>query len=216
MGVNFYILDERSVRLAIGKSILSVGTLRRFWKITEMTAEREQELRQALEGAPQSPKAVMLAEPCEEAAIIHGNPSLQRAHLVLGWDSGRFKTTDFNWDYLPVLGYAIREPANDVYRLHEMSHGELIPIDEAHAVELQVLNQQGELIRRGQPTIAECREVRSFIDGYAQADCVLEDGRQEKFLVKLVGQALPPRGWLVGKKPMDLGWFSADEIGTSG
>lgn len=80
-GGNLYILDKIMVRLAIGKTIHCVGTLRRFWKIIEMTAEWEWELQQAAESAPQSPKAVMLAEPCEEAAIIQGNSSLQRAHL---------------------------------------------------------------------------------------------------------------------------------------
>lgn len=168
-----------------------------------MTAEREQELRQTVATVTQSPRAVMLAAPCEDAATIWGNPSIQKAHLVLGWDRGRFKTTDIHWDYLPVLGYAVREPSDDIYRLHEMSHGKLLPIDEARAVGLQVLNPQGELIRRGQPRIAECREVQPFIDNYAQADCVLEDGRHEKLLVELAGQALPPPSWLADWQEAD-------------
>jgi len=34
-----------------------------------------------------------------------GNRLIQKAHLVLGWDSGRFKATDIHGDCLPVLSY---------------------------------------------------------------------------------------------------------------
>jgi hypothetical protein len=31
------------------------------------------------------------------------------AHLVLGWDADRSSVTDFGWDHLPVLGYAVKK-----------------------------------------------------------------------------------------------------------
>jgi hypothetical protein len=90
-------LDKRSVRLATGKTIYRIGTLRRFWKITEMTAVREQELRQTADAVTWSPQAVMLAEPCQKVTIISDNPSIQNAHQVLGWNLGQVKTNDFAW-----------------------------------------------------------------------------------------------------------------------
>ena len=44
MGVNIFILQRRPVRLSVGGVAQSVGSLRRFWKITELDNERGAEL----------------------------------------------------------------------------------------------------------------------------------------------------------------------------
>ena len=85
--------------------------------------------------------------------------------LVLGWDEGRGSVTDFGWDYLPRLGYAVRDPAGGSYTLQEERAGLLHVIDDRRPRELDLLAAGGELIRRGQPRITMCRSVRPYIAG---------------------------------------------------
>lgn len=90
------------------------------------------------------------------------NPT--RAHLVLGWDKGRGNVTDFGWDYLPQLGYAVRDPVRSEYTLYEMRDGLLYHMDEARA--LLLIDAEGKLIYQGQPRITTCHSVKPYIEGY--------------------------------------------------
>ena len=208
MGVNIYVLDRRTVRLSTGGVINDVGTLHRFWKITEVDEERNRELEElekAVAGMP-SPAAAMVADfnefPPGDAAGRN-----VRAHTVIGWDEGRTTVTDLEWDYLPVLGYAVRDPQTEVFVLHELRDGVLNEIGRERAAGLGLTDTEGRLLPHGQPVVEECRAVRPFIPGYAEADCSFSDGRQQKLLIGVTGDELPQRSWLVGKKPAELGRF---------
>jgi hypothetical protein len=112
--------------------------------------------------------------------------------------------TDFGWDYLPRLGYAVRDAAAGIYVLHEEKSGRLHPINLERATELGLVDRTGRMIRHGQPRITACQSVRQYIAGYAESDCVLDNGRDERLLIAISGDALPPETWLVGKRPMDV------------
>ena len=202
MGVNTFLLDRRTATLLIGASKQTVGTLRRFFKLTELDDERVAELDAAARVTP-SPAAALVVDISE--LPLAGEPDKPvAAHLVLGWDEGRGSVTDFGWDYLPRLGYAIRNRANGEYTLHEERLGLLHAIDNRRALELDLLAAGGELIRHGQPRITICRSVRPYIPGYAEADCTFDSGAENKLLIGVPDGQLPPETWFVGKRPMDV------------
>ncbi len=205
MGVNIYILDRRPVRLSVGGTGQDVGSLRRSWKITEMNDERADELSksEAAASAVRSPAAAMLAD-VEELPLASASGVTVRAHLVIGWDEGRTRVTDTGWDYLPILGYGVRDPDAEVFMLHEERDGTLHHLDRERAFAIGLIGPDGLLAKRGQPTILECRSVQSYIAGYAEADCKFDDGRQQKLLVDVAGNAMPDPSWFIGKKPMQV------------
>jgi hypothetical protein len=205
MGVNIYILDRRPARLRVGELEHRIGSLRRFWKITELDEERVGEVyasKVKLAGVP-SPKAAMVAD-VEEMPLGSVTGIEVKAHPVIGWDEGRTRVTDMGWDYLPILGYAIRDPDSGIFVLHESRDGVLHRLDHGRAVELGLIKPDGKLVRRGQPTIAECRSVRPYIPGYAEADCMLDNGQEEKLLIGVADGPLPEPAWLTGKTPMQI------------
>jgi len=208
MGVNIFLLDRRLARLRVGGFDHEIGSLRRFWKITEWTQERADELKasEAVSSAMPSPRAAMVVDVIDIPTGSATGPGV-RAHRVIGWDQGRTKVTDMNWDYLPTLGYAVRDPDSMAFVLHEMRDGALHRLDRERAVELGLIDQDGQLKLSGQPTIAECTAVRHYIDGYAQADCIFDDGRHEKLLFGVSGKELPDTAWLAGKKPMQVEYY---------
>ena len=133
MGVNIFILDRRATKLAIAGVVQDVGSLRRFWKITELDEERAGELSasEAAVSAMPSPKAAMIADVVE--VPLASRPDIEiSAHQVIGWDEGRTSVTDMGWDYLPVLGYAVRDPDSGVFTLHERCDGVLHPLGRRH------------------------------------------------------------------------------------
>lgn len=201
MGVNLYLLDRRPVTLVIGGSRHIVGMLRRFFKITEMDTARSAECAAAGEIKP-SPVAVMNID-VVEMPLANETDGLAPAHLVLGWDEGRGSVTDFRWDYLPLLGYAVRENSTGSYILHEERSGRLHVMDIARAHALHLLDANGQLLRIGQPRVVECRKVVHYITGYAEADCTFDNGSQEKLVISVGGASLPEPGWLIGKTPME-------------
>jgi hypothetical protein len=208
MGVNIYILDRRPARLRVGELEQSIGSLRRFWKITELNEERAGELNASevkLSNKP-SPKAAMVAD-VEEMPLGSATGIEVKTHPVIGWDEGRTRVTDMGWDHLPVLGYAIRDPDSGVFVLHENRGGALYRLNHDRAVELGLLGPDGQLVRCGQPTIVECRSVRPYIPGYAEADCAFDNGRREKLLVAIVNAVMPEPDWFAGKRPMDVERF---------
>jgi hypothetical protein len=208
VGVNIYILDRRPVRLSIAGIGQDVGSLRRSWKITEMDGGRIDELNasEAAASAMPSLAAAILAD-VEELPLASASGVTVRAHLVIGWDEGRTRVTDMGWDYLPVLGYGVRDLESGVFVLHEKRDGALHHVDRERAIELGVMGPDGQLAGRGQPTISECRSVQSYIAGYAEADCTFDDGRQEKLLIGIADGTLPDPSWLTGKKPMQVEQF---------
>ena len=213
MGVNTFLLDRRTVTLLIGGSKQTVGTLRRFFKLTELDDERAAERDAAAHITP-SPAAALVMD-ITELPLAGAPDKPVPAHLVLGWDEGRGSVTDFGWDYLPRLGYAVRDPASGNYTLHERRSGLLHPIDALHARELGLLGADGELIRHGQPRIAACRSVRPWIPGYAEAECTFDTGAGDKLLIVTPDDQLPPESWFVGKRPMDVRRYQRDSGGPT-
>ena len=205
MGVNIFILDRRPARLAVAGVEQDVGSLRRFWKITELDEERSGELSasEAAASAIPSPKAAMIADVVEMPLGSKSGAEVS-AHRVIGWDEGRTSVTDMGWDYLPVLGYAVRDPDGGVFALHEERDGVLYRLDRDRAAELGLTGPDGLLMRRGQPVISECRSVRLIIAGYAEADCTFDNGREERFLIGIADGPLPEPSWLAGKTPMQI------------
>ena len=124
MGVNIFLLDRRTAVLSIGGTRQTVGTLRRFFKLTELDAERAAE-RDAAANVIPSPVAVLLMD-ITDLPMATAPEQPVRAHLVLGWDEGRGSVTDFGWDYLPRLGYAVRDPATSEYTLYEERDAERV------------------------------------------------------------------------------------------
>ena len=208
MGVNTFLLDRRRVKVLVGSTTQDVGTLRRYFKLTEMDAHRGKALDDAASVRP-SPTAALVID-VTEMPLAAAPTSPARAHLLLGWDEGRGSVTDFGWDHLPVLGYCVRDPQNDAYVLFEEQSGLLHLIDDARAAELHLLDAAGVLVRQGQPTIEVCHSVCPYISGYAEADCSFDNGKRDKLLVDIVGDQVPPPSWLVGKRPRDVKCYRAD------
>ena len=195
MGVNTFLLDRRTATLMIGGTHHTVGTLRRFFKLTELDEERGAELDAAARISP-SPAAALIVD-ISEFPLAGGSDKPVPAHLVLGWDEGRGSVTDFGWDYLPQLGYAIRDPASGHYILHEKRSGLLHAMNETRAADLRLLDRDGQLVRRGQPRITACRSVTRYIPGYAEADCTFDRGAGDKLLIATDDDHLPPENWFM-------------------
>jgi hypothetical protein len=202
MGVNTFLLDRRTAKLLIGGNSQTVGTLRRFFKLTELDEKRAAELDAAARITP-SPAAAMLMD-ITELPLADEPARPVAAHMVLGWDEGRGSVTDFGWDYLPRLGYALRNAATQEYVLFELRDDLLYPIDARQAFDLGLLDGHGRLIRRGQPVITGCENVRPFLNHYADADCTLSSGATETLMTAIEGGTLPPAEWFLGKRPMDV------------
>jgi hypothetical protein len=211
MGVNTFLLDRRTVTLLIGASKQTVGTLRRFFKLTELDDERLAELDAAARIAP-SPVAALVMD-ISDLPLASEPDKPVAVHLVLGWDEGRGSVTDFGWDYLPRLGYAVRNAATQEYCLFELRDDLLYPIDANRALELGLLDGSGRLIRRGQPVITGCHNIRPFLDRYADADCTLSSGATETLMTIIEGGSLPPAEWFIGKRPMDVQRYRRNPAG---
>jgi hypothetical protein len=212
MGVQLYLLDRRLVTLLIGGVEEEIATLRQFWKVTEIDSARAAEIeavKTSLRGKP-APFAAMIAGASEMP--LASKPSRNIAvHLILGWDEDRASVTDLAWDYLPILGYAVKTADSTGYVLHEERDGLLHPISEGRAMELGILDASGRLIRTGQPSIIECKSVRPYIANYAEADCLLSDGRMVEILTSVEAGVLPTPGWYAGKRPSDVTKFTPVE-----
>lgn len=212
MGVNTFLLDRRTATLLIGASKQTVGTLRRFFKLTELDEERAAELDAAASIAP-SPAAALVMD-ISELPLASEPDRPVAAHLVLGWDDGRGSVTDFGWDYLPQLGYAVRDRADGNYTLYEERSGLLHTIDDRRVRKLGLLDANCELIRRGQPRITACRSVTSYIiPGYAEADCTFDSGTGDKLLIVTLDNQLPPEDWFIGKRPLDVRCYQPNSAG---
>jgi hypothetical protein len=207
LGVNVFILDRRRVKLSIAGHLVEVGMLRRFWKITELDDERSAELTRAeavARNQPSPPAAIVadvLEFPCPSPGV--------RAHLVIGWEAGRSKVTDMGWDYLPTIGFAVRNPASDGYVLHEERGEELVPVTADRARLTRLIASDGSIALPGPPTINSCRSVALRYPGYAEADCIFSDGRHEMLLVAVRDGGLPSPEWFVGKRPSEAESYPA-------
>jgi hypothetical protein len=208
MGVQVYLLDRRKVTLLIDGVAEEIGTLRKFWKVTELNAKRAAEIdsvQASLSGTP-APVAAMIAEVGE--LPLESEPSREVAvHLVLGWDENRASVTDLAWDYLPVLGYAVKAADSTGYVLHEECEGLLYPMSKSRAMELKILNEAKRLVRLGQPSIVECRAVKPYLTLYVEADCLLSDGRAVEILTAVGTGNLPSASWYAGKRPADVATY---------
>ncbi len=213
MGVQTYLIDRRMVTLFVDGIGVEIATLRRFWKVTEIDNERAAEIdaaRASLSGKS-APVAVMVADVTE--LPLASAPGMAAAvHLVLGWDEDRVSVTDFLWDYLPVLGYAVKTIDTTCYALHEERDGLLYPVSESRAMALGILEAGGRLVRHGQPSITECRAVKPYINLYAEADCLLSDGRTAEILTSIGAGNLPTPSWYEGKRPADVAVYHGDEL----
>ena len=209
VGVNIFILDRRPAKLAIAGVVQDVGSLRGFWKITELDEKRTAELSawEAAVSALPSPKAALIADVVEMP--LASKPGIEvNAHQVIGWDEGRTSVTDMGWDYLPVLGYAVRDSGNEIFTLHERRDSVLHQLGHDRAVELGLIGPDGQLVRRGQPVITRCENVRPFLDKYADADCTLSTGDRTTLIATIEGGRLPPPKWFIGKTPKEATNYS--------
>lgn len=212
MGVQVYLMDRRTVPLQVGAGRYEIGTLRRFWKLTELDTDRSSEITAARSrlGSKPAPVAVMINEVSEIAhATAAGHPVA--AHLVLGWDADRVSVTDMDWDYLPVLGYAVRDEATGIHVLHEVRDGEMLPFNDDRAEQTGLITPGGQLARHGQPSIIACLRVAPFIETCAEADCVLSNGKTTKILTSVTPGNLPDPAWYAGKRPVDVKTYRAGE-----
>ena len=210
MGVQLYILDRRQTALVIAGTRHTIGILRRSWKLTEIDAERASEISAAKEShkGGVAPAAVMVAEVSDIPLLAAPGHSVA-AHSVIGWEAGRHTVTDMAWDFLPVLGFAVRALGTDDFVLHEEREGGLMPLTLARAMELSILDEAGQLLRHGQPPIVKCLGVKPLIQSYAIATCRLAYGRPVELVTEIVADGLPPTGWYIGKLPSETKVFSA-------
>jgi len=211
MGVNTFLLDRRTATLVVGGKKQTVGTLRRFYKLTELDDERAAELDAAARIRP-SPAAALIVD-ISELPLAGAPDTPVAAHLVLGWDEGRGSVTDFGWDYLPQLGYGVRDPATSEYTLYEERDGLLHGIGETRAFERGLIDANGKLLAHGQPCITECAAVRPFLDRYANADCTLSTGARETLMTAIEDGRLPPTDWFIGKTPREVATYPATRPG---
>lgn len=205
MGVNIFILDRRRAQLAVAGVVQDVGSLRRFWKITELDEDRAGELSasEAIVAGMPSPKAVMVAD-VVEMPLSSASGTEVAAHQVIGWDDGRTRVTDMGWDFLPVLGYAVRDPESGIFALHEERDGALHRLESERAIELGLVGPDGKLLKHEQPVITACENIRPFLDKYADADCTLSKDGKKTLMTRIEGGELPPAEWFIGKKPMQI------------
>ena len=197
MGVELYILDRRTVRLDVGGSLHDVGVLRHAGKLTEQLGAP------SVADAP-SPVAALVARPIE-MPVPDRTASPAAAHLVLAWESGRRSVTDIDWDFLPVLGYAVRDAARGTYVLHHLTDGALLPLSAARAVQVGLV-RGNRLMRGKQPRIVECIGARLIVADCAEAEVVLDNGNRATLMVRTSGK-LPPTEWFVGKRPIEVEVF---------
>lgn len=146
---------------------------------------------------------------------IHGRPGsvTAPAGARTSFRPPRFRTsvTDPDWDYLPALGYAVRDPDSKSFVFHARRDGVLHRLDRERAVGLGLVGADGLLMPHGQPVISECRSVHPYGAGYAEADCTFDDWRQEKLLITVAEGALPKPRWFVGKKSMQVERFPSPQ-----
>jgi hypothetical protein len=205
MSVQLHLLEPKMVNLLIGNLSFKIGTLRRFWKVTEMTDERERDVEQAklsLNGTD-APLAAMVVD-ISDIPLCDTPGTDVSAHVVLGWDADRYLVADWDWDFLPVLGYAVRETSSNGYALHELQNGTLFRMTPMRAISVGIIDEGGRLRRCGQPTISSCQVVEPYLSNYVQAKCTLSDGRTAELLTRVGGQHLPESGWYIGKRPADI------------
>jgi hypothetical protein len=209
MGVQLYLLDRRKTPLVIAGSRHLIGTLRRSWKLTEINDERAAEISAVEESLKGSdlPAAAMVAE-VVELPLFDAPESLAAAHTVIGWEPNRYSVTDVAWDFLPILGFAVRPRGTDEFVLHEEHGGGLVPMVAARAAEKSILDGAGRLLPHGQPLVTKCFAVKALTESYVMANCELADGRTADLVTELRAGGLPPTSWYEGKLPSETKVFS--------
>jgi hypothetical protein len=106
----------------------------------------------------------------------------------------------------------VRDPDSGIFALHERRDGALHWLDHDRAVELGLIGPDGQLVRRGQPVITGCENVRPFLDKYADADCTLSTGNKETLMTAIKDGKLPPAEWFVGKTPMQIKKYPPERL----
>ena len=145
MGIQTYVLDRRRIPLTIGGRRHFVGSLRRYYKVTELDAERVDELESA--AVTPSPAVAMVVDIAH--LTLSDRPGIPMAAcLVIAWDQGRGHTQDFDWDGQPQLGYAVFHRSINEHILYEYVGGALTLIDVERARELGILDADGQLMVR--------------------------------------------------------------------
>ncbi|NNM56615.1 hypothetical protein [Acidocella sp.] len=148
MGVDIYLRDRRKQTVMIDSFPKSVGLLRRLSKITELNEARLAQIaatNEAFRGKPAPPAAIV---PNAFECRLSGSPDrLVQGYLVIGWDAERTEVTDYGWDDLPILGYAVRTDGTAELVLHEERGGLLHPLSFSRAIELGILSKTGKFHR---------------------------------------------------------------------
>jgi hypothetical protein len=200
MGVDIYSLQSGvSRQIRIGGTTHSVGVTGRLWKVTE-TGDRQSRIDnvEALEDAQAARTAETPSVVLVDALYEFGDHREIHAYRLLGWDSGRVRTQDLDWDHLPTVGWAV-DTNDGPLAVHEEVDGRLEPMSEDRAREMGILGHDGRLAEHALPVIAECRSVRGMGGGYYDAECLLGDGRSAHVLGESESGELPDTGWFVGR-----------------
>lgn len=203
MGVQIYSLRAGSgKKLRIGSSVHSIGTLARLWKMTETDIQPDRiEYVEGLADAQAAGRKRQTLNVVVVEDTYHLGPNGDIAGSpVLGWDKGRAKTQDYDWDHLPKLGWAILGD-DGVPVLHENVEGALVPMTDDRAIEKGIVGRDGRLAEQRLPTIIECFSVEKMGTTFYLADCRFSDGRRIEVLGESESGDMPTADWFVGQTP---------------
>lgn len=122
-------------------------------------------------------------------------------------------TNDDDWDFLPVIGHGKLDEEGNIVLIHP---GTKKVFTRQQATKLGLLDKEGELPRFGQPTITKCKSIKpiSWSKTLFEATCAMSHFRPtafRRFLFESPDGGLPPKEWLVGKKPTEARTYIAPE-----
>ncbi|HQT43700.1 MAG TPA: hypothetical protein PLD79_06845 [Halothiobacillus sp.] len=139
MGVDLYLLNKRKTALVIDGKKTRIGTASRLCKLTEINEWRMATITatEAALAGQKMPKTVIIDIEYDMPMAL--SRETLNARPVLRWADDRTRVTDFEWDDLPVLGYAIRDNESHAYTLYEKRFGKLYPVSVDRAIEVGIL-----------------------------------------------------------------------------
>jgi hypothetical protein len=200
MGVDIYSLQPGVRRhVLIGGATYEVGFIGRLWKVTETGLRPDRiDTVEALEDVQAARTAVTPPVMMVDGHYSFGEQREILAFMLLGWDSGRVRTQDYDWDHLPTLGWAVDTPEGGLV-VHEEIEGQLLPMSRERATKLGILTPDGQLAEHRLPVIAECLSIESLGATFYAAECRLEDGRTVSVSGESESGELPDATWFAGR-----------------
>jgi hypothetical protein len=216
MGIQLYLLGSRKTSFFIEDHSFQIGTLKRFYKSSEITPYRESQMAAvaAQVKAKPAPKAVMMESADESPYHLRLKSAPTRpanAHLLLGWERDRSSISDYKWDYLPVLGYLVESPTTGWLELYDENDGYLQLTSYKSAIKNGILNKAGQMDYFSQPGISKCLSLTGIGADHVTADCLLDNGELESLIVKVRNDNRPPLDWFSGKKPSQVVHYNMED-----